>query len=794
MIQSFLLTSWRYLTRHKVFTLINVACLTIGLACSFLVLIWVRYELSFDRFHEHSGRIYRVVCDLPFGNEVIRAAVSSRAVGEAAVKEVAEVESSVRIRPYPRPILRYRAIVNTEPGVFVSDPEFFSIFSIPLIRGDITTCLLHPSSIVLSETLAKKYFGDLDPMGRVIEVNNRHRCQVTGVFRSPDGPTHLTMDALVPMSLDRQAEMPTLNPWRRFNLYTYVLLKEGSDPERVARKITKVSQQSDEEFDKDADKDMRYLLQDVRKIHQEAGLQADLAGRSDRRLIFIFLIVAMVILVIALINFVNHTTARARLRYKEIAIRKTYGASRQNLVLQFLGESIILSLVSLLLAISLMEFLVSLFNRFMMEGLSFFLVRDYRFLFVFFLISLIAGTLAGIYPAFSMSRIEPIKILRVEPEILKRRTSVRRALVILQFTVSIAILACTFVVGKQVSFVRGKSLGFQSKDIIYLSLNEDLKKKLPSFRSAMRKVDGVKSISATSILPMLGTASSSQFKWEGMPQDQEFRVHFRYVDAEYIKTLDILLLKGNNFAEEPGSSDSLTFLINEAFASKVKDREVLGLPLTFSEMRHGRIIGVVKDFHISSLHEPIGPVALMLGGEELEFMLLRIDPVKTASIIAELEHIWKDYAAPYPFDYRYLSDRYEGLYREEARMYSLLSYFTILALLISFLGLFGLAAFRAEQSRKEIGIRKVYGASASGITYRYVREVAGWIILSGLLALPLAWYMMDIWLGRFAYATAVSPFYLLLSLLIALLVALLASSWQMVLSARINPAEALRYE
>lgn len=794
MIGNFLLSSWRYLSRHKVFTLINIACLTIGLACSFLVLIWVRYELSYDRFHEHSGRLYRVTSDIPFGDEVLHAAITARAVGGQAVKEVPGIERSVRVRPYPRPILRYREKVNTEPGIFVTDPSFFEMFSFPLISGDPRTCLLNSASIVISEELARDYFGTLNPLGRVMEVNNHHRCQVTGVFSSADGPSHLQFNALLPFTLDRQVSMEQMNPWRRFNLYTYVLLSKDAEPEKVANGIRDVFRESDPEYDPSVDAEMDFHLQDIRDIHQEPDLYADLAGRGDRRLIIIFLAVAMVILVIAMINFVNHTTARARLRYKEIAIRKSFGASRRNLILQFLGESLLISLVSLLLAISLMELMVSVFNRFMMEGLSFYLERDYQMLGVFFIISLFAGIVAGIYPAFSMSKIEPIRVLRVEPGLLRRRSGVRRALVILQFAVSIAILACTLIVGRQVSYVREKSLGFEHENIIYLGINPDLQEKLDKFRDEAEQIEGVESVTATSILPMLGTASSSQIRWEGMQEQEEFRVNFRFVDEDFLETMDIPLVKGNDFPDEPGLSDSLTFLVNEAFAEHIRDREVLGLPLTFADIRHGRIVGVTADFHTTSLHEPLGPVLLMLGKEELGFLMLKIDPSQTSTLFPQLEKLWKSYTYPYPFEYTYLSDRYDGLYREEARTYSLLAYFTVLALLISFLGLFGLAAFRSEQRRKEIGIRKVYGASPANITLRYAREVGNWILWSGLLALPVAWYAMDRWLDRFAYTTAVSPIYLLLALLSALVVAMLATSWQVILSARLNPADALRYE
>ncbi|HRZ76354.1 MAG TPA: ABC transporter permease, partial [Bacteroidales bacterium] len=766
-LKNFLRTSWRYLTRHKVFTLINVACLTIGLACSFLVLIWVDYELSYDRFHKDADRIYRIISDVPFGEELLKAAITPSLLGEAVDHDLKEVELSVRLRKLTKPVLRYRSDAFAEAEVYLSDPGFFEIFTFGLVQGDPHTCLLHSNSIVISQELAERHFNGADPMGRMIEVNNRYHCQVTGVFRTPDQPSHLSPDALLPMALLYKPEQDKMNPWRRYSLYTYVKLREGVDPDQVEQGITRVFRAHDPEYVPGTDDRMQFELQPLKRIHLEPGLHADSWGQGDRSQIIIFLVVAIVILLIAMINFVNHTTARARLRYKEIAVRKAFGASRGSLILQFLGESVILSLVSLLLAISLMEFMVTMFNRFMMEGLSFYLERDVRFLGIFFLISLVAGVLAGIYPALSLSAIEPIRILRVEPAVLKRRTLVRRSLIILQFAVSIAILACTLIVSRQVSYIRDKSPGFNPYDLLVFNMNEEILKALPEFRDELLQVPGVRHTGATSILPMLGTAYSSDVRWDEQPEGEEFRVHFRYVDEGFLSTLGIPVVRGKDFAPRPGPADTLTMIVNESFAASVKGREVLGLPLTFAQYRHGRVIGVVKDFHISSLHEPIGPIMLMLGREELQYLLVRVDPAQVSSIYPELERLWKTYAPHYPFEYTYLSDRYQGLYEEEARTYSLLLYFTVLALLISFLGLFGLASFRAEQRRKEIGVRKVYGASPASITLGYLKEVGAWILFAGVLALPVAWMVMDRWLDRFAYATIISPFVLAVSLLIA---------------------------
>ena len=791
--RNFFLSSWRYLTRHRVFSLINLACLTIGLACVFLVLIWVDYELGFDRFHQDKDRIYRVVSEIRFGDERLSMAVSARALGEAADTRIEDIETVLRIRPYARPIVRYRDKLFTESNVIASDPAFFQLFSFPLLAGDAQTCLLAPSSIVLSEAMARKYFGDLDPLGRVVEINQRHRCRVTGVFRQPEQPSHLNVNAVVPLSLERRSN-PDVNPWNRYDMYTYVLLRENADPEQVCQELLLLHRTEDPDLDPEDIDRLNISLQPLIEIHQQSGLQAEMAITGNRQQILIFLFIGMVILVIAIINFVNHTTARARLRYREIAIRKTYGATRHQLILQFLFESVFLSLIALLLAISLMELLVNIFNRFMMEGLSFYLLRDYRFLFLFVVISLLAGILAGIYPALSFSRLKPIKVFRVEPNILRKRISVRRALVILQFAVSIAILTCTLIVAGQIRYVKEKEAGFQSEDVVYLNLNEDLKASLPAFREALLALDGVDMVCASNTLPMFGTAFSSVVDWEGKPENLEVQVHFRYVDQYFLKTLDIPLLKGQHFSADPLFSDSLTFLINESMAALITDREVLGLPMTFADIRHGRIAGVFRDYHFSSMHQPVAPLILMLGREELNYLMLRLHPEKSENTMAEAETLWKQFTPFYPFEYQYLENRYEEFYADEGKTYALLTYFSVLALLISFLGLFGLASFRAEQRRKEIAIRKVYGASPALVSLFYAREVGFWILWAGLLAAPLAWFFMDKWLEKFAYAAAISPLFLALALAIALLVALLASIWQVILSARMNAAQALRVD
>lgn len=793
LVRNYLLTALRYLSRHKVFSIVNIACLTIGMACSFLLLVWVEHELSYDRFHQDASRIFRVRSHIPFTGETIDVAVSPQALGKIAGNQVEGIETVVRIRAFPKPALRYREKVFYEKGVILADPGFFRVFTYPFLQGDPGTCLAQPGSIVLSKELADKYFGDKDPIGRDIEINNLYKCRVTAVIGEAAGPTHLPFKAIIPLNLFHKDEEEPYH-YRNYNTLTYCLLEQGASPEVVATRITSVFHNKNPFKEVEEDQLISYHLDNIKQLHLSGEKVGEMQQGSSWRQIVTFLVIGLVILLIAIINFLNHMTARARLRFREIAVRKALGATRGMLIQQFLGESVLISLLSYFLAMSLLEIVVPFFGRFLLEGMSFVVHENMGLAMAFFGISLMSGVLAGIYPALALSGLEPFRIFRGDALLIKGRKGLRQSLVIVQFSVSIALIASALMVGRQVRFVQQKELGFNQKNILVMAMNESLQPKYELFRDSLMRIEGVDRVSASSSLPMFGTALTSQIRWEGMPEKTEVKVNFAFVDFDYFRTLEIPILRGRCFVPGNSGDDSLAFIVNEHFVDLIGSREILGLPLTFREYRHGRVIGVVKDHHFSSLHHPIGPMVYMLTKTEMNHILVRIDPFRTDNTIRAMTSAWDGFSGLFPFDADFLEDRYVVLYEREAKMYALLVYFSILAALISFLGLFGLASFLAEQRMKEIGIRKVYGATPGGIAWQHLLEVVKWVLLSGLLALPVSWYLMDRWLDRFAYATTLAPSVMLIAIAGGLVTAIIASSWQVVLSARLVPSAALRYE
>ncbi len=793
LLRNYLLTALRYLSKHRVFSLINIACLTIGMACSFIILVWVKHELSYDRFHKEAPRLFRVSAHIPFTNEALDVAVTPQALGRVAQQEVSGFEAVVRIKMLPKPALRYREKVFYEKDVLMADPRLFELFSYPFIQGDPTTCLLEPGSIVLSKKLVSKYFGDLDPIGREIEINNRYRCKVTAVIGDPPGPTHLPLEAVIPLSLFFKDE-DEVTQWRNYNTLTYCLVRPGKKAADLSVALTEAFHSVFPYKEEGEDEYIRFDLENVRKLHLQGGKSLDSKSAANLKQVWIFLVTGAIILLIAIINFMNHMTARARLRFREIAVRKALGATRNMLIHQFLGESIIISILSWVLAMSMLELLVPIFGRFMMEGIQFTIQENTGLAIVFLVISLVSGVMAGIYPALVLSKLEPYRIFRGDGTLRKGRKALRQSLVVVQFAVSIALIASALMVGKQLRFVQQKELGFDPANILVLGMNESLQPNYTRFREALLEVEGVERVTAASMMPMFGTALTSQIKWEGIPEDLDVKVNFAFVDFDYFRTMGIPVIKGRCFSPVQYDIDSLSFIVNEQFAALLGEREALGVPLTFREFRHGRIIGVVKDHHFSSLHHPIGPLVFMITREELGFVFVRIDPFRPEKTIQSIAGVWDTYSGLFPFEANFLEDRYKVLYDSEIRMYSLLMYFAILALVISFLGLFGLATFMAEQSLKEIGIRKVYGATPGQIAWRHLREIGRWVLISGVLALPVSWFMMDRWLDRFAYVATLSPTVLLLAMSFGLIMAILASSWQVILSARMVPSMALRYE
>lgn len=801
MLKNYLKVAVRNLLRYKTYSLINLAGLAVGMTCAFLILLYVNDELRYDRFHEKAERIYRIA----WLDEHPQTR-TPHPMAQALVKDLPEVENAVSLSPMwgaglTRRIfsVRYGDKRFDEQNVFSVDTTFFKVFSFPLLKGDPRTALQEPFAIILSERMAQKYFGAEEALGKVLRLNNEVDLKVAGVLQNVPTQSHFHFDFLISYALLKPRETGSYYTWADFGHYNYILLKPGADPQTVEAKIPswigKYLELSEAELAELRAGPSRFALQPLTDIHLRSHLAWELEPNGDTAYVYLFTAVAVFILLIAGINFMNLATARSATRAKEVGVRKVLGAARAQLVGQFMGEALWLSLGALALAIASVELLLPLFNAVSGRALTIHYLEQPRLFFGMCGLALLVGIFSGGYPAFFLSAYQPAKVLKGETAAGNRSTRFRRALVVTQFTLSIALIIGALLVSAQLDFLRSHKLGFAQERILVLRLkHQPMREQYESVKAELLRRPEVLRASAVSNVPG-GRFNSNPIQWR--PAEEDAGVMQTRVDHDFFATLDIPLAEGRAFQKESTTDADSAFILNETAAKLFDWDTAVGKRITWfddDDTRRGTVIGVAKDFHFQSLHTRIQPLLISLTRRSFNYMLVKVGPNDLPGTLAHCEAVWKKFDPEFDFEYSFLDADFDRLYRAEGRVQTLFGYFTFLAVFIACLGLFGLASFTTQQRRKEIGVRKVLGASVAGVVGMLSKDFVKLVLLANVLAWPLAYFAMSRWLRDFAYRIDIGFGIFMFAGGLALLIALLTVSAQALKAALTNPVEALRYE
>jgi len=756
------------------------------MAACILILLWIQDELSYDRFHKNSDHLYRVFAEFTYGNENWE--VTPIPLALALKEDFPEIVDAVRYRSYSTLIEKNEKKFN-ERGAYV-DPSFLTTFDFPLSDGNANAAFADPLSIVITEAMAEKYFGEENPIGKTLKINHEFDCKISRVLKNISNNSHIRFDFLLPFEIFLKKDRDT-ETWERFHLATYVLLHENAQVKDVETKITGLMNEHNPE------NDINLHLQPLTRIHLY-----NLNGGGNIEYVYIFSVITIFILLIACINFMNLTTARSSTRIKEIGVRKVTGAVKWDFVRQFMGESTLLSLIAFIIAFNIVYLILPTFNLMAGKMLSLNFTENFNLSIGLLGILFFTSILAGSYPTFYLAAFKPISILKGSslPVINKdSSSSLRKSLVVLQFSISIFLIIVTFVISRQLHFIQNKNLGFECEQVLYLPMKGNMKQNYEAIKNEILRDKNILIVAATSGMLMDMLSSYDGFDWEGKTPDKQLPMVLGSIDHDYIQTLKMEMAEGRSFSREYPSDASSGFIVNESAVKAMEIESPIGKRFAFEERqgwREGTIIGVVKDFHFQSLRSEIEPFVMIVEPDRFNYLCLRIkaDYADLSETLGFLENTWKKFAPGYPFTYSFLDEEFEGMYRSEQRTRKIFSYFTFLAIFISCLGLFGLASFTIERRTKEIGIRKVLGATVPGIVRMLSKEFIILVAISNLISWPLAYYGANKWLQNFAYHIDLSWLFFAISGLLALLIAIMVVSFQSLKVAVTNPVESLRYE
>ncbi|MDW7690465.1 ABC transporter permease [Flammeovirgaceae bacterium SG7u.111] len=811
MIKNYFKVALRSLRQNSFFTFINVFGLALGVISCSLISIYVLDELSYDKYHANSERIHRVDFHGRFGGNDLEIAQVGAPVGESMRADFPEVEDFVRFRSHGSWLMKYEDPERgpqsfKEEDVIYADSNFFDFFSVKLLKGDPLTCLTRPNTVVLDEVTAKKFFGDADPLGKTVVSGGRYEYEVTGVFEEIPTNTHFDFSVIASLvTLDEVKE----GIWMSMNFNTYVRLKEGASAKALEEKfpamvetyigpeIEKFIGASLKEF-RSAGNEAGFSMTPLLDIHLHSDLDGELAANGDIKYVYIFSAIALFILLIACINFMNLSTARSAKRAKEVGIRKVLGSYRIQLVGQFLAESTLLSFLSFLIAMLVIPIAMPYFNELAGKDIQFSYLDSWMTVPLFMLAVMLVGLIAGSYPAFFLASFQPIAVLKGKVKSGMKSGLLRNVLVVLQFSASIFLIIGTVVIYKQLNFVQNTKLGFNKEQVLILNDAYVLRDNITVFKNEMLNNANVESASVSGFLPVASNRNNNAFFPENQPDSELTTVVCAFnVDTDYIGTMGMEIIKGRNF-DENRVTDSTGIVVNEALVKHFGWEKPLGMRLgTFTsndgKIENFEVIGVVKDFHYSSLRNNIDPLLMHLDGSTSSISF-RLKTENVADVITSLEANWKKMAPGNPFNYTFMDEEFNDAYRAEQRTGNIFGVFSFLAIFIACLGLFGLATFTAEQRTKEIGVRKVLGASVGGIVLLLSKDFGKLILISFALAMPLGWYTMKEWLSDFAYRTNIGWEVFALAGVASFLVAWLTISYQSVKAARANPVKSLKYE
>lgn len=784
----------RNLIRNKTFSAINITGLAVGMACVILISQWVIDEIGFDTFHKNKENIYRIYHYT--GNFQERDIETPAPLAPAIQNEIPEIVNYVRYTGISRIYFQYGDKTHYEDKAVFADGSLFEIFSFPVITGDPKTDLNEPFNIFISESIARKYFGDDDPIDKNLMIEGQYPGTVKGIFKDVPQNSSLDFNVVVSFMLTKHVGMD--HCWGCFNFATYVQLDNNSNVEEVTSKVNQIAVRN--KCPQVVNDGVKFHLQHISKIHLDASIEyedeEDLIKLGNKTYVYIFSIVAALLLFLACANFINLSIAQSISRIKEVRIKKTIGANKRQVMFQFFGESMFLLLIALFIALIITELCLPWFNRITDKDIVIDYL-NYKVILSLLLVYLISGLSAGFYPAFVLSSYNPAHAIKGRGIQVTNQFDLRKILITSQFVISTALIVCVLVFHKQLNYIQNKNLGFNKENIIYLPVKGDIAKDFDFVKEQLLRNPEVISVTIKNSLPVESMNNTSDFECDGKKTGKNIYFETASIGYDYFKTLNLTFKSGRAFSKV-FPTDSSAFILNDEAVRLLELKDPVGKQLRLYRNR-GQIMGVVQSAQFRSLHQLPRPriYYFMQDYEEADItgvVLIKISGINIQQTISKIENLWKTINQSVPFEYGFLDEAIDNQYQFERKVNTIFNYFTILVIVVSVLGLFGLALYSTRQRTKEIGIRKANGAKNMEILLMLSKDFTKWVLLAFTIACPIAWFAMNKWLQNFAFRTRLSWWVFLAAGVTALIVALLTVSWQSWRAAGRNPVEALRYE
>ena len=790
MFSSYFKIAFRNIRRQKLYTIINVSGLAIGIACSLLILLFVYEELTTDTFHKNAGQIYRVYSVLGEKEKKLPAALTPLALAEALKKDYPEISDAVCVARFGGDLIRYRDQWITAAPIYYTYPSFFDIFSFTFLQGSRTKALIDPDTIVLTESLANKIFENENPIGKKLHVRELGDLSVTGVIKDPKNThLHFPEGAILPFGAFKKPR-PIRGPWQHFNYTTYVLLQKNAEPEAVNQKLADYPKKI-----YGPEVKSQFQLQPIKAIWLHSHLAYDfLKAPYDIRVIYLILTVAAFLLITARVNYVNLAIAQSETRIAEAGLHKVMGASKMQVIVKYLIEAILLICIALAGAIILAEIFLPGFNHLIdIKELSLIDSKGTTLLMVFLMIFGLVLVISGTYPALFISSLQPADIIRRQMTATPKRAVLRKGLVTGQFAISIVLMIATFSVYAQLKYMLTKDLGYNPQNLLYLPMSEKVRQAYSTLKGKLVQHEGISHVTVVLNLPNWRGPSEELSEWEGNTTGKRLRVYHGSVDDNFIDTFQMQILRGTNFLQKTSPPSASGLLVNEEAVRQMGLKEPIGKRLSMWN-HNGCIIGVVKNFHFNNVKYELEPLVLKMAPEETRILVIRILPGNVPEILAFITDNFQRVDPDYDFEPEFLTEALNQMYALELKMMQLFIYSTFLAILISCMGLFGLSAFTTVKRTKEIAIRKACGATTIRITMMLCVKFIKLVLISNLIAWPVAYFALNYWLKNYAYHAALTATPFLASSALALTIASLTVGYQAMKAARANPVDALRYE
>ena len=793
MIKNYLLVAIKYIRKQKLFSIINILGLTVGIACCLMIFLFIVNEFSYDDFHKNGQNIYRVMRVGHLNGQSADIPWLSPPYATALLNDYPDaVQKAVRVMP-DNDLVTYKDISFNEKKIYIADSNFFQFFDFPLLKGDPATVLKEPASIVLTATAAKKYFGNEDPIGKVVQLNRKSLLKVTGIAKDVPVNSHLDFDMILPVS--NFSSDPWFRQWPNNGLFVYIMLNPAVSPGQLMKRFPDFMDKYMGKYYKDNGFKMGLTMRPLNKIYFEAFTPFDKVKHGNLKMVYIFMSVAFLILLIACINFMNLATARATDRSKEVGLRKVMGAMRRQLISQFIIESLLFATIASLLAIGLVQLLMPAYTGLLGYQLPAYW-RDPR-LYIFIVgVIMVVGLLAGSYPALLLSSFSPIESIKGKLRIGKGGAFFRKTLVVFQFSISVVLIICVTIIINQMHFVKNTDLGFSKEQSMIVRIdNRDIRTNRVAFKNALLNLPSVQSASLMSGEPG-GFHDSFTFEAEGKPGEKSM-FNTEYADFEFAKTLGLKIIAGRDLSPQFTTDSLQSVLINRSAAAKLgyTPEQAIGKwvrNVLYDSLRRS-IVGVVEDYHFRSLKDPIEPMVISTR-KDWRLVLIKL---KTAQLQSTIGAIKKQYAAlvpAYPFEYQFLDEKFDQLYKSEVNQETILTIFSFVAILVACLGLLGLASYTAMKRTKEIGVRKVLGSSVQNIVVLLSKDLLKPVLSGTFIAIPIGYYVMHKWLQGFAYRIHVHWWMFAGAAAVAVVIALVTVSLQAVKAALANPVTSLRSE